>query len=161
MERCVLSFNNRAEVLELPVPLQEWSEVSSHNTYTFTTLEKGDINAVGKTKLKTMTINSFFPSKEYPFLVVKDIKDPWTCYNMVESWRLKNKPIRVVIVETEINLAMVISEFTVSKESMDGSGDLYFSLSLEEYRFANIDKQPGNRKIDPYTGLRERSGVSV
>lgn len=98
MQRCILSFNNRAEILELPVPLQEWQLNSPHNTYNFTTLEVGDIKAIGGTKLKTLTIDSFFPSKEYPFLVTKNLIEPWTCYNMIERWRLSKKPIRVVIV---------------------------------------------------------------
>lgn len=161
MQRCILSFNNREQVLELPVPLQQWEVSSPHNTYSFTTLEKGDINAIGKTKLKTLTIVSFFPSKHYPFLVTKDFPEPFDCVAMIESWRLKNRPIRVVIVGTDINLAMVIKDFKHGRVEYDGSDDVTFTLSLEEYRFANIDKVEADRKINAFTGLRERSRSSV
>ena len=156
MQRCILSFNNRAEILELPVPLQEWQLNSPHNTYNFTTLEVGDIKAIGGTKLKTLTIDSFFPSKEYPFLVTKNLIEPWACYNMIERWRLSKKPIRVVIVGTDINLAMAIEKFSAKKENSDGSGDLYFTLELEEYRFLNVDKVGNTNKVNSFTGLRER-----
>ena len=57
---------------------------------------------------------------------------------------------------TDINLAMAIEKFSVKKENSDGSGDLYFTLELEEYRFLNVDKVGNTNKVNSFTGLRER-----
>ncbi|NLY09362.1 MAG: hypothetical protein GXZ11_05625 [Tissierellia bacterium] len=156
MQQCILSFCNRAQVLELPVPLQAFQTECGQNTYNFTTLEIGDLKAIGGTKLRKLTINSFFPNHKYPFLLSNSHPDPWACHAMIENWRTSKKPLRVVIVGTDINLAMAIESFRAEKKEMDGSGDLYFTLELEEYRFANAGCCNSRRAISPNTGLRNR-----
>lgn len=145
MQQLVLSFENRSEVLELPWPLQEHNISSHHNTYDFNTINTGEVLAIGKKKLKTMTISSTFPSKPYPFLFSKNFPDPNTCVAMINKWRLSGKPIRVAIMDTDINLAMAIESFDYGKEDMDGSGDVAFTLSLKEYSYLNMEpsKAPG------------------
>lgn len=145
MQQFVLSFENRSEVLELPWPLQEHNISNPHNTYDFNTINTGEVLAIGKKKLKTMTISSFFPAKEYPFLFSKNFPDPNTCVAMINKWRLSGKPIRVAIMDTDINLAMAIESFDYGKEDMDGSGDVAFTLSLKEYSYLNMEpsKAPG------------------
>lgn len=152
-EQLILSFENRSEVLELPWPLQEHSISNAHNTYSFNTINQGEVLAIGKKKLKSMTINSTFPAHEYPFLLTKSFPQPDECISMIEKWRLSNKPIRVVIVDTDINLAMAIEEFSYGKESGDGSGDVVFTLSLREYSYLNVER---SKKPDKTSGLKDR-----
>lgn len=140
MQQLVLSFNNRAEVLELPWPLQEHSLSNPHNTYTFTTINTGEVLAIGKKKLKELTISSTFPSKPYPFLLSKKFPEPNTCIQMIEKWRLSGKPIRVAIMDTDINLAMAIESFEYGHENNDGSGDVVFTLNLREYSYLNVER---------------------
>lgn len=71
MQRLILSFNNRAEVYEHPVPLQGWDLGSGVNTHTFTTITEGEVVAIGGKKLKTMTIDSFFPFAALSFFTRK------------------------------------------------------------------------------------------
>lgn len=153
MQQLILSFNNRAEVLELPWPLQEHSISNEHNTYTFNTINQGEVLAIGKKKLRSMTINSTFPARQYPFLLSKTFQEPEVCIAMINKWKLSNKPIRVVIVDTDINLAMAIEDFTYGKESGDGSGDVVFTLSLREYSYLNVER---SKKADNTSGLKDR-----
>lgn len=137
MQECILSFNNREEVLELPVPLQEWEEGDPQNTYTFSTMETGDVLAIGSKKLQTLTIESFFPAtKDYTFLINKNFPDPFTCVETIKRWRATEKPIRVVITGTDVNLAMAIEDFRRGKA--DNTEDVYFTLELVEYTFLNV-----------------------
>lgn len=152
-EQLILSFNNRAEVLELPWPLQEHSISNEHNTYTFNTINQGEVLAIGKKKLKSMTINSTFPAHQYPFLLSKNFQEPDVCIAMINKWKLANKPIRVVIVDTDINLAMAIEDFSYGKDSMDGSGDVVFTLSLREYSYLNVER---SKKPDRTSGFKDR-----
>lgn len=147
MQECILSFNNREEVLELPVPLQDnWQVSEGHNTYSFTTMETGDVMAIGGRQLKHLTISSFFPAnKDYPFLLNKNFPAPWACVEMIERWKQKNKPIRVVITDTMVNYAMAISKFDVGK--LDHSKDVAFTLELVEYRFLNMEKSKRKAEI--------------
>lgn len=139
MQQCILSFNNREEVLELPVPLQEWSLEEPHNTYEFNTMDTGEVLAIGSKKLDTLTIDSFFPAtKDYTFLYNKEFPDPWACVEMIRRWKKSKRPIRVIVVGTDINHAMAISNFTHGKG--DNTNDVFFVLELIEYSFLNTER---------------------
>lgn len=153
MQQLILSFEGRSDVLELPWPLQEHSLDNEHNTYTFNTINKGEVLAIGKKKLRAMTINSTFPAHQYPFLFTKDFPSPDECIAKINKWKLKNKPIRVIIVDTDINLAMAIENFTYGRENMDGSGDVVFTLNLREYSYLNMER---SRVPDRTSGLSPR-----
>lgn len=160
MQQCILSFNNRAEVLELPVPLQEWNLEAPHNTYRFTTLESGEVLAIGAKKLEEMTIESFFPAtKDYTFLYSKEFPEPWVCVEMIRRWKNSKKPIRVIIVGTDINHAMAIDEFEYGKA--DNTSDVHFTLKLSEYTFLNMPRSKRTSDEDlserPYD--KEKGGV--
>lgn len=154
MQECILSFNNRAEVIELPVPLQEWNLNSFTNTYNFTTLVQGDIKAIGGDKLKELEINSFFPRNDYPFLIHRHYEQPETYIKMIEKWRLARKPIRCTIVNSDVNYAFSIEEFNYGKS--DPTKDVHFTLVLEEYKYLNTPAAENNNKVDKDTGLKNR-----
>lgn len=141
--------------MELPVPLQEWSVSNPHNNYKFTTMEKGDIKAIGATGLKAMTITSEFPNQDYKYLVATR-EDPYTCTARIEKWRLSGKPIRVVIPGTDINILMAIENFNYGKAEGDGSGDVVFVLELEEKRIENTDSSQTAKEVDGTSGLTRR-----
>lgn len=149
MQQLVLSFENRSEVLELPWPLQEHSISNPHNTYSFDTINSGEVLAIGKKKLRTLTISSFFPVKPYPFLFSQIFPEPSVCIEMINKWRLSGKPIRVAIMDTDINLAMAIESFDYGKENGDGSGDVAFTLTLKEYSYLNVErsKKPSKKGV--------------
>lgn len=148
LEECILSYKNRAEVLELPYPLQSFELGNPHNNYTFSTINIGDVLAIGKSKLKTLSIDSFFPKNDAPYLINHNFKDPMTCVSMIERRRKSGLPIRVTIVGAGINLAMAIDGFTWGKDEGDGSGDVAFTLDLTEYSYMNVSKSKSNSQIN-------------
>lgn len=157
MQQCILSFNDRKEVLELPYPLQERSLDSPHNTYKFTTINTGEVLAIGKKNLKSISIDSVFPAHDYPFLLSKNRKEPEVYIQTIEKWKNSGKPIRLIIVDTDINYAMGIEEFTHGMESGDGSKDINFTLSLIEYSYLNVPRS--NPKANKSKkGLKDRPG---
>lgn len=175
MQQCILSFEERKEVLELPYPLQEWTLSSPHNTYNFTTINTGEVLAIGKKNLKSITINSVFPAQDYPFLLSKNYPEPEACVQMIEKWKNSGKPIRVVIVDTDINYAMAIEDFSHGMESMDGSKDVTFTLSLIEYSYLNVERsnpkssknkkdlkdRPGEKKESKATRHKVKQGDTL
>lgn len=153
MEQVVLSYKNRSEVLELPWPLQEYSLGSPHNTYKFDTINTGEVLAIGKKKLKELTINSTFPAHDYPFLLNKNFPEPSAAIAKIDKRRLSGDPIRVAIMDTDINLAMAIESFEYGKEDGDGSGDVEFTLTLREYSYLNVER---SKKASNKSELKER-----
>ncbi|QQP13055.1 hypothetical protein FJQ98_02985 [Lysinibacillus agricola] len=133
-----LSINNRKQIIQLPIVPSEFKIASPMNNETFTTINQGDIKVIGRRGLKSLTIESFFPSKHYPFSRNRAYKG-WEYVEIIESWIGKRVPIRLIITNTPINLAMTIENFDYGPQ--DGSGDIYYSLSLSEFKFINLDKK--------------------
>lgn len=144
-----LSWQNNKERFQLPV-LPSSFEVGVGNINKRVNIsEIGEINLIGKSGLKEMTIESFFPANEYDFLVTSDIMKPYEYVEMIEGWRTSQKPIRVIITGTPINFAMVIENFAYKEQ--DGTGDVYFSLELAEYIFLNVKKETKQKEYKQET----------
>lgn len=91
---------------------------------------KGEVVILGKKGLKTLELSSFFPNVDYPFAAYAKDRDPYEYVKKIESWM--EKPIRVTITETNVNLRFVIQSFSYGEP--DGTGDIEYTLSLKEYR---------------------------
>ena len=63
-----LSVNNREQVICLPVLPAEFTISKGRSNEVFETVSHGELNLIGKSKLKSISWDSFFPSKDYPFL---------------------------------------------------------------------------------------------
>lgn len=124
-------LTHNGERLRLPItPFYNIEEPQNNNTETLN--EVGTINLKGKKGLKTLTIESFFPSKDYYFLESSDvILDPFYYDNKIRNWANAKEPIRLIITETPHNFEVLIDSYTSGEQ--DGTGDLYYSLALSEY----------------------------
>lgn len=139
-----LSWQNQKEKFQLPV-LPSSFEVGVGNINKRVNIsEIGDINLIGKSGLKEMTIESFFPAQIYSFLETSDILKTYEYIEMIERWRTTGKPIRLIITDTPINLAMAIENFSYGEK--DGTGDVYFSLQLAEYKFLNVKSEEAKER---------------
>lgn len=128
-----LSYNNREEVLQLPVPPSEFTIQKGTQVNVVNIHQIGEISVIGKGKLATIEISSFFPKQAYSFCQYSGFPEPYECIKLIEKWVASGKPIRLIITNTNINLAASIEKLSYGER--DGSGDVYFSLSLKEYRF--------------------------
>ncbi|QPQ30979.1 hypothetical protein [Lysinibacillus sp. JNUCC 51] len=133
-----LSINNREQVIRLPIVPSEFKVSSPMTNEVFTTVNQGDIKLIGQRGLKAISISSFFPKRHYSFSRDRTYEG-WKYVNIIESWIDKRVPIRLIITSTPINLAMTIENFEYGPQ--DGSGDIYYSLSLSEFKFIKLDKK--------------------
>lgn len=115
--------------------------------------EIGNINLIGKSDLKRVTIESFFPNQDYSFVTTQQRHDPYVYVDSIERWRKSGKPIRLIITETPVNIALAIESFTYGER--DGSGDVYYSLELAEYVFTNVKEQSKKEYSPP-----SKSGIT-
>lgn len=131
-----LSINNREQVIQLPIVPAEFKVQSPFSNEVFSTISQGDIKLIGQRGLKSITLDSFFPVKDYPFLRDRTYKG-WEYVKIIEAWRRRRVPIRLIITGTPMNIAMVIDNFEYGVQ--DGSGDVYYSLSLSEFKFIILE----------------------
>lgn len=154
-----LSFNNKEDELRLPV-IPTSFEISIDNNNQIVNIQNiGNINLIGKTGLAKISISSFFPSIEYSFCKYTGFPTPTECINLIKKWQISTKPIRLIITETPINLAMSIDNFKYGIS--DGTKDVDFTLDLTEYKFlktsdnSNITTKNNNSIEKPKNLTRE------
>lgn len=146
-----LSWNNREEVLKLPVAPQNEPELyTPGQNQTWNTTDVGPFKAIGYPGLYSVSIESFFPAHDYSFCTYTGFPSPEECVEMIKRWQESRRPIRYIRTGL-INDAFAIEGFTYSKEM--GTGDINYRLELERYRFAS--------DANPQTGNSFREGYST
>lgn len=117
--------------LQLPVKPTEFNVTVTHRNTVVNVIQLGDINLMGKTGLREVSLSSFFPAKDYNFSINSGRKSPMSCVKQLEDWRNSGKPVRVIITDL-LNMEATIESFTWGEK--DATGDIYYTLALKEYK---------------------------
>lgn len=123
---------NTNQVFQLPVNPATLEKTVGTNNATFNVEGLGEITFIGKKKLATITIGSFFPSQNYSFCVCIPKDDPWDYIWCIENWMNLQETVRLIITGTNINMLCSIENF--SYKEVAGSRDIEYTLELKEYR---------------------------
>ncbi len=131
-----LSINNREQVIQLPVVPTQFKVNTGMNNQIYDTVSQGEIKLIGMPKLSSIILESFFPANNYGFVRDKAYSG-WEYVNVLEAWKARRVPIRIIITETPINMAVSIERFEYGTQ--DGSQDVYYTLELAEFKFINLE----------------------
>lgn len=140
-------LTHKGERLRLPIT-PFFNVERSQNNSTELVNEVGTINIKGKKGLRHVSLDSFFPSKEYDFLESSDVNlNPYFYDEKLEKWANADEPLRLIITETPYNFEVLIDSYSSGEQ--DGTGDVYYSLSLSEYvRVSETQyEKPTSKKI--------------
>lgn len=140
-----LSYDNKKEKFQLPVTPSTYQVGVDTLTDKVEVTGIGMINLIGNSDLKALTIESFFPVHNYSFIETNKLLKPFEYVKMLEKWRISKEPIRVIFTDTPINYPMVIESFSWGEE--DGTGDVYFTLELTEYKFLKLTKASKSKTV--------------
>lgn len=124
-------FLQNKDKLQLPVPPESFEISKGNMNETIIVESVGEVNLLGKSKLSTISISSFFPAQDYYFCQYHNFPKPYECVALIEKFR-KLGQVRVLITESDINQIFYIEEFNYGEK--DSTGDVYFSISFKEYR---------------------------
>ncbi|RCX13266.1 LysM domain-containing protein [Anaerobacterium chartisolvens] len=132
----MLSFNNNAETLALPVVPDQLEVRTGLSNSTAEVVNLGEIGIIGNRKLKGITISSFCPSYYAPYCQCssEEFTEPYVAVERISRWMDTKRPIRLKIMGMNINMACMIEEFSY-REKGGQPGDVYYDLVLKEYRF--------------------------
>jgi hypothetical protein len=122
---------------QLPVNPSQYTITVVHKNTIVNVIQLGDLNLIGKTGLREVTLSSFFPAKLYNFSTIKVPKKPSDYVTKIESWRNSGDPIRIVITST-LDIECTIESFAYGEQ--DATGDIYYTLNLKEYRRPKASK---------------------
>ena len=124
-----LSVNNRADILKIPVLPPSFTISKPQSLTAFETVSQGELQLIGSPKLKSISISSFFPVRDYPYLRDTSMKG-WEYVYKIDTWIEQKLPIRLIITDTPINMAVAVKDF---KYTIKTDGDLWYTLELEEF----------------------------
>lgn len=137
-----LSVNNREEVLQIPVMPPSFTISKPQTTEKFETVSGEEILLIGKAKLKSISIESFFPIRKYPYLHHTYNPDMWgwDYVNMIDRWIEQKLPIRLIITyessDTPINMPVAVTNFEYTVKT---DGDLWYKIDFEQINLLGFD----------------------
>ncbi len=151
-----LSINNGEKTMQIPILP---SEIDIPQTLmaneTFQTIS-GEIQLIGVSKLRKITITSFFPDNPYSFDKTGQAGfEGWggqgaAAKKRVEElqrWIKRRIPIRLRIPYYDINMGVTIDNFTPKVK--DGSRDIYYTLEMTEFVFPQLKVQKATGRVKP------------
>lgn len=104
----------------------------------------GEINLLGKRKLRDISFSSFFPRQKYSFCEYTSFPTPKESVKLVEKMK-NNGVLRLTMTGTPINMECTIEGFTWGED--DGTKDINFSLELKEYRKVKVKPAKKREKV--------------
>lgn len=129
---------NDSNVLRFPVTPSEVICETSANISTESVNELGNVSLFSGVELKSIPIDSFFPNKDYSFCTYNNIEKPYELVRKLETWQNNGAKLRYIVSDGYTNIPVMINSFTYQEQ--DGTGDVYFSLSLIEYKEIKLNK---------------------
>lgn len=125
-----LSTLDRKNIFKFPfIESKNVSFGSSLNTETFENSLGKELTLIGEEKLKTISINSFFPHKRYRWLPFLLFLAP-ECLAFLSKYRKSILKVTVILSETSFSYPCIIKDFTWKKKS---NQDIDYSITIEEY----------------------------
>lgn len=98
----------------------------------------GEVTIFGNREPKEVTISSFWPAQYNPsYCDYSGFMKPWDFVKKIEGWRDRKVQYRLTITGTGINVVVTIRDFQY-EERAGNVGDIYFSLTLKEYRTTDV-----------------------
>jgi len=138
-----LSFNSGAEKLRLPV---NPPTLNVNTTFGNTDIELahfGEYTVIGERGAAELSFDSFFPLHyNASYCEYADLPLPAECVRIIERWRNERKPLRFVVAGTDVNFAVTIRDFKYEVQRAGSPSDIYYTLSLKEYRFLDTSATP-------------------
>ena len=125
-------FKTKDKAIRLPVIPAEFERVIGADYETNNIIGLGDVATFNSNGLAQLSLSSFFPNKEYSFNEYPNVPKPYDLVSHFKDWKNKGAVVRVIFTGTDINQEMYVTNFSYGEK--DGTGDVYYSMDLLEYR---------------------------
>lgn len=152
-------IKTESEAIQLPVPPSDFERATGLNNTTTNIVGLGEINVLGKRKLKTIQIKTFWPNQQYDFCDCDVTLKPYEFVEKIEELMESAKTFRLIITDTNINMLCNVENFSYGEN--DGTGDVYFTLDLKEYRLITVKETTSNKTSTNNTDLKERDSKAT
>ena len=125
-------FKTKDKAIRLPIVPSEFERIINANYETNNVIGLGDVATFSGNGLAQISFSSFFPNHEYSFNAYSNVPKPYDMVSHFKDWKNKGTVVRVILTGTDINQEMYITNYSYGEK--DGTGDVYYSMDLLEYR---------------------------
>ncbi|WP_096201889.1 LysM peptidoglycan-binding domain-containing protein [Bacillus sp. FJAT-45350] len=131
MLKVTLLLQNTTTAVTLPIPPEKIDFHFGARTMSFTTIYGGAFDMPRGRNPEKVILYGLLPgpSRQLPVIVEKNAQE---VVEVFRTWNKENKPLRLIIPDTKINLPVYIEKFDAPIEG--GYGDYRYTLALGEYR---------------------------
>lgn len=132
-----LSFDNRKEVIILPVNPESMEVSESGEGSTYDVMGLGQVNVIKDRQLTEYSFSSLFPAnRHYPFINSKSFLQPIEYIQKIEKWMTTKRPIRFIFISDTYDINAPVSIESFEWQEVAGSGgDVSFTIQLKKYVF--------------------------
>lgn len=141
-------ITNGNDVIQLPVLPESLSIETSHNIVEVNIQSKGDVELVGKRKVDSVSISSFFPNQACSFERTSH-KAPYDLCEKIKTWQYDGDILSLQITGTKFNKSVVIEAFSYGEQ--DRTGDVFYTIGFKEYRTLSTARVAKKKKKITYT----------
>ena len=121
--------------ISIPVLPSEYKVQSKQNNQTENIIGIGEISLKGKRGLRSVSFSSFFPfRKDSSYCRKGRILKPLQYVNAIERMKQLGT-VKLIITGSPVRMTCTIDSFEWGEN--DGTGDIFYTLSLKEYRYVN------------------------
>ncbi len=118
-------------VLTMPVTPEGYKFTVGKKMETVNISALGDVFRPGGRSRFQGTFPFLLPAQEYSFMEAGAVADPQHYLDQLNAWAVDDKPVRLILTETQINLQVHIEDVTLTEQ--DGSGDHYVDVTIREH----------------------------
>lgn len=121
--------------VRIPVLPAEYTVTSEQANTIVTVCNLGEVNLLGKRKLRSISFSSFFPCNYDEGYCDCHSDKPQKMVERIEKMKRAGK-VKLTITGTGINMYVTIESFEWGEN--DGTGDMNYTLTMKEYRTVSI-----------------------
>ena len=129
---------NDSNMIRFPVTPSEVICETSANISTESINDLGNVSLFSGVELRSIPISSFFPNRQYSFCTYSNVEPPYEFVSKIEKWQNEGKKLRYIVSDGYTNIPVMINSFSYKEQ--DGTGDVYYDLSLIEYKEIKLNK---------------------
>lgn len=135
MYRLFLSTVDNKDILEFPVLTDELTLNFGTAIKRYDVVNMGEIVLPDDRKLVDISFSGFFPLNSAPYVSSLNLLKPREYIDKMNYWKNTGVVLKLVLTgaENPLNISCLIGSFTI-KEKGGEVGDIYFNLTLTEYR---------------------------
>lgn len=135
----ILSYNNNEGVMTFPVVPNGGVTLSRGQSNETFDGANHQLQSLGTMELAGFELSSIFPNRTYSWARPGSSPDGWSYVKTIEAVRQRRIPFRAIHLDNQgreiFNLPVSVDSF---EYALDKAGDVAYTMSCTEYRFANL-----------------------